>query len=108
MSTTTFVPFNAEGIDGLELWEQGFEMRDQVSGVWVRFIVTSAGTPQAVFGTKGPRGGWYAWKPGGDVGKLLLDAGTVRRTCDVLEVLEERWIEWMQANEFGRAKIEDV
>ena len=98
----TFVPFDAGGIPGLELWANGFELTDDRNGVVTRFTVTSGGPPSAFFGRYGPRGGWSAWTPGGDLGELILAVRTVRTARDALETLEDRWITWMQANNYDQ------
>jgi hypothetical protein len=97
-----FVPFNFEGIPGIELSDNGVEATLPFTDVLIRVDLNSGGPPVAVFGRRGPRGGWRPWQAGGDSGELAAQVMVVRRARDLVETLEERWQDWAIANGYER------
>jgi hypothetical protein len=102
MSTETFVPFNYEGIEEIELWDHGVQTVPDADNVVIRVTLTSGGPPEASIGVYGPRGGWYGYRPGGDLAELAAAVLKVRKARDLVEELEPRWDAWMDANGYSR------
>lgn len=102
MSTATFVPFEAGGIEGLELSPNSHGYEKNVRGVVVRFEITTGRAPEAVLGRYGPRGGWYNWRIQGDEADLAVAIMIVREARDLVSELNDRWHVWMEANGYSK------
>lgn len=104
MSAGQFVPFNFDGIDGLEYSPDGNGFELLHNGVIIRVVITNGAPPLAALGFRGPRGGWCSWRPGGDEADLSAAVMTLRAARDLVAELASRWEVWMQANGYDYPK----